>query len=156
MKDGNYRVKFEVTFDTNSSGKLTNLNSKGITDQVRTTSGDTFSRSDSTLKAVPGGAQATNNNDKSLVTRSVGTCAIAEGRLYCWGYGVYGQNGNGTTNSLTTPTAVISPLAGKTVTKVSSSSDGDPANGYNHTCAIADGSLYCWGIGNNGQVGNGT
>jgi prepilin-type N-terminal cleavage/methylation domain-containing protein len=77
-------------------------------------------------------------------------CALASGSAYCWGYGGYGQLGQGYTSS-TVPVAVSTAgvLAGKTVTQISTSTtDYD-------TCAIADGAAYCWGRNHYGQSGNG-
>ncbi len=77
------------------------------------------------------------------------TCAIADGKAYCWGAGTYGRLGNGTTAQSVVPVAVNTSgtLAGKTVSSI--------AAGYEHTCVIADGKPYCWGRGTSGQLGNG-
>lgn len=74
------------------------------------------------------------------------TCALADGRPYCWGFGLQGQLGHGGTldghdaylNSAV-PVAVDTSgvLAGKTIT--------DIATGGNGTCALASGQVYCWG-----------
>ena len=75
-------------------------------------------------------------------------CAVASGALYCWGDGGSYELGNGTQTGLTTPTLVGGALAGKTVTAVYTTRFGDVnVNGSMTatTCAIADGSLYCWG-----------
>lgn len=77
------------------------------------------------------------------------TCAIAGGELYCWGSNNVGQTGQGAgTASFTTPRKVFSDgwLRNKIVTDVST-------NG-SHTCAVAGGKAYCWGMNNNGQTGN--
>jgi len=77
------------------------------------------------------------------------TCAIAGGEAFCWGYGGYSLLGTGSTASSSAPAAVSTSgvLAGKTVTDISGA-------GY-HTCVIADGEPYCWGVGtriNNGYT----
>lgn len=74
------------------------------------------------------------------------TCALADGKPYCWGFGLQGQLGDGGTvdehdafpNSAV-PVAVDTSgvLAGKTIT--------DIATGGNGTCALASGQVYCWG-----------
>lgn len=77
------------------------------------------------------------------------TCAIAEGELHCWGYNNVGQTGQGAGNaSSITPRKVFSDgwLRNKVVTDVSTSGS--------HTCAVADGKAYCWGMNNNGETGN--
>lgn len=78
------------------------------------------------------------------------TCGVAfDDRVYCWGYNQQGQVGNGTLFDTNAPTAVIDSgvLSGLSVSKV--------AAGYRHTCAIANGDVYCWGNNDAGQLGNG-
>lgn len=86
------------------------------------------------------------------------TCAIAsDGWVYCWGRNHYGQLGNGTTDNSPVPVAVnkSAPLGTKTITAISIGS-GDEVNDY-HVCVISSDSLpYCWGLGNYGQLGNGS
>lgn len=78
------------------------------------------------------------------------TCAAADGKAYCWGLNRNGQLGDGTTVNASKPVAVDASgaLGGKRVTAVAAAQD--------HTCAIADGGVYCWGRGGNGQIGDGT
>lgn len=77
------------------------------------------------------------------------TCAVStSGAPYCWGSNSYGQIGDGTTASSAVPVPVSNSgvLAGKTVRKVTT---------YEQTCAIdSDARASCWGLNNNGQVGN--
>ncbi len=76
------------------------------------------------------------------------TCAVASGRAYCWGNGAYGRLGRGSTSSASSPVAVsvTGVLSGRTVSSVSS--------GTSHSCAVADGLAFCWGLGTNGRLGN--
>lgn len=74
------------------------------------------------------------------------TCAVAEGKAYCWGDGGEGKLGDGTQFERTTPTPVGGALAGIHVTHISV--------GDWHTCAIADHRAYCWGRGDNGRLGD--
>lgn len=76
------------------------------------------------------------------------TCAIlTDGNMKCWGFGLYGQLGDGQTQSSQVPVDV--ELDGDKVTNV--------ALGATHTCAIfSDESLRCWGNNAMGQLGNGT
>jgi alpha-tubulin suppressor-like RCC1 family protein len=77
-------------------------------------------------------------------------CALAEGRVYCWGDNAYGQLGTGTQTDANAPVPVNTDgvLNGRTVTKVSV--------GRNYACALADGRLFCWGNNLSGQLGDGT
>ena len=77
------------------------------------------------------------------------TCAVTPGsRAFCWGQGVYGQLGigNGGTELIRWPMAVAGGLSFNRVTA-----------GAGHTCGeTTDRSVYCWGFGGSGQLGNGT
>jgi alpha-tubulin suppressor-like RCC1 family protein len=84
------------------------------------------------------------------------SCAVlASGQVDCWGYNGtpnddldpnrWGQLGNGTTTDSHTPVAVSGIATASTV-----------AAGDDHTCAVLDdGTLRCWGYGQDGQLGNG-
>ena len=76
------------------------------------------------------------------------TCALKQnGRLYCWGYDLDGQLGNGGADSSSTiPVQVAGNATNwRTVTA-----------GYSHTCAVrTNGRLFCWGLDDHGQVGDG-
>ena len=78
------------------------------------------------------------------------TCLImTDGGMWCWGRGDAGQLGNG--GNLVTNLAPV-PVTGFTATdpQVSVLSAG----GF-HTCALrVDGTLWCWGAGGAGQLGN--
>jgi alpha-tubulin suppressor-like RCC1 family protein len=76
------------------------------------------------------------------------SCAILDnGSTKCWGDNYMGQLGDGTYTDRTTPT-----LIGLSRDAVDIS-----ASIGRHTCAILDnGSLYCWGYGTDGQLGDGT
>lgn len=80
----------------------------------------------------------------SVSTGGGHSCGIANGKLFCWGKNTDGQLGVGSSSTLYQPRIVSMPTS-VTFTKVSAGKD--------HTCAIADGSLYCWGRNANGQLG---
>lgn len=82
------------------------------------------------------------------------SCAVSGGQLKCWGANDESQLGDGQTHQscsgLDCSTSAItlgSPIA--TV--------ADVGTGYSHTCAIRpSGQAYCWGLEDNGRLGNGT
>ena len=77
------------------------------------------------------------------------TCILlSNGDIQCWGSNTHGVLGNGAFDYRGSKTAVsVSSLPGKaTVVSV----------GNNHTCAIIDRSVYCWGGNDDGQLGDGT
>ena len=70
-------------------------------------------------------------------------------RVYAWGYGPDGELGNSTTTyAQTTPVAVSLP-AGVTATAIG-------AAGYTGYALGSNGTLYAWGNGADGDLGNGT
>ncbi len=73
-----------------------------------------------------------------------------DGYLYTWGYGLYGANGDGTTNMRMEPKIVIVNGYPVAVSQASA--------GSQHDCAVnSDGTaLLCWGLNNHGQLGDGT
>jgi alpha-tubulin suppressor-like RCC1 family protein len=77
------------------------------------------------------------------------SCGLtADGEAHCWGFGEGGQLGDGLRVSSPVPVRVA------TAQRFRAISHGNAA--YN-TCAIGlDGQGYCWGIGQDGQNGNGT
>ncbi len=80
------------------------------------------------------------------------TCAIADDNLaYCWGANTNGTIGNGTQVDSNVPVAVDTTgvLSGRTIKGLLS--------GDSTICSIADdNNVYCWGLNDKGQLGNGT
>lgn len=87
----------------------------------------------------------------SIAVGTSTTCAIANGQLFCWGLNTNGQLGINSVISQNLPqnvsTVASTPMAGENVTDVSV--------GGGFVCAIADGTLYCWGDNDYGQLGLG-
>ena len=89
---------------------------------------------------------------RTAVSVSIGYlhgCAVLDnGSAMCWGMGSHGQLGHGWTTFATSVPVYVSMPAGSTTQAISS--------GDRSTCAIIDnGSVYCWGMGSNGQLGQG-
>lgn len=91
-----------------------------------------------------------------LTAGSYHACALlSDGRVKCWGYGLYGQLGYGSKgvgSNRATPVFVRNSAGTADLTGVSS-----VAAGYDHTCAIlaADSSVLCWGQSSSGALGSG-
>ena len=97
------------------------------------------------------------NKSRALVQVSTSgwnhTCSVDhDKKAHCWGEGVNGALGNGSTSNKYTPVEIdmSGVLAGKTIKQISV--------GDWNTCAIAsDDRVYCWGYGISfGDLGNGT
>src|SRR5207253_2020346 len=75
------------------------------------------------------------------------SCGVTSGdRAYCWGDGILGQLGDGTTNQRLTPVAVATT---RKLRQVSA--------GGTHTCGATPwGVAFCWGWNFYGQLGDGT
>jgi alpha-tubulin suppressor-like RCC1 family protein len=111
---------------TGSNGRLGNNN---------------ISNQSSPVQTISGG-----NNWKQVSAGYDTTAAIkTDGSLWLWGTGIYGQLGNNSTAERSSPVQTVS---GGTNWKQVSAGNG-------HTAAIkTDGSLWLWGVGLWGQLGN--
>ncbi len=87
---------------------------------------------------------ATNVTEVSMADSH--SCAIASGRVHCWGMNAYGVLGNNDTfgNPLAEPQDIGLSGAGKISTDQYS------------TCAVVSDSAQCWGSNTYGQLGDGT
>ena len=112
-----------------------------------------------------------------ISTGATSACAVVDRAVKCWGDNSYGKLGNDSTSSSTKPVTVVSKAAwvetipastscflwctttpekkvahaatgigGKSVTKISV--------GTNHTCAVANARVFCWGSNEDGQLGD--
>ena len=114
------------------------------------------------ISGVLGNGSSVNQNTPTLVSSlgvgrtavavsagAMHTCAILDnGEVSCWGYGNGGRLGNGVRPDKYTPTLTSTLGSGRTAVAISL--------GFDHTCAVLDdGSASCWGVGSDGQLGNG-
>jgi alpha-tubulin suppressor-like RCC1 family protein len=86
-----------------------------------------------------------------VVAAASHTCALRnDGAVFCWGGNSYGQLGNGGNLATNVDPQLVSGMGpGSGVVSLSA--------GYYSTCAYKkDGSAFCWGFNNYGQLGNGT
>ncbi len=92
----------------------------------------------------------TNSGVTDIATASDSACAIKSGVVYCWGSdnsGQLGIDGNGSSN---VPVKVFDHVAeGFTNTGIT-----DIEAGSEHYCVVKSGSVFCWGYGSEGQLGN--
>lgn len=114
----------------------------------------------------------TNGNPVTYLSGSVYGefhCAVASGKVYCWGRNDLGQLGDGTTTDRYSPVAVTTSggIGSRTAVEVASAgtgpwnsskpaSDPDGASSYNAYAVMSDGTLWAWGANNYGQLGQGT
>ncbi|MCC7003471.1 MAG: Ig-like domain-containing protein [Gemmatimonadaceae bacterium] len=87
---------------------------------------------------------------KMLSAGSMFTCGLTTAdQAYCWGWNANGQLGDGTTDHRSV--SVPQPVAG-------GHTFSTMATGWYHGCGIeiSDGSTWCWGRNNLGQLGDGT
>lgn len=86
------------------------------------------------------------------------TCAIADGKIYCWGINNNGLTGNGSTSGNTTNPTLVSATNTSTTLPSNYTATALSTSGSRSQlmCAVAGGKAYCWGRNNVGSVGDNT
>lgn len=99
-----------------------------------------------TVPTLPAGVTAFT----SIVSSEYSVCGIgSDTQTYCWGYGGYGELGNGLSSDQTVPTPVTMPSGVDSFASIYA--------GKTHMCALdTDGDAYCWGKNEYGRTGVGT
>jgi alpha-tubulin suppressor-like RCC1 family protein len=86
------------------------------------------------------------------VGRSHGCALITDGTMRCWGLNASGQLGDNSTTTRLTAVVVVPVTGGGGLQNIA-----EIAAGHDHTCArLASGSQLCWGLNDQGQLGNNT
>jgi alpha-tubulin suppressor-like RCC1 family protein len=111
------------------------------------------------VQVVGLGGTGTLTGVASLASNGEGFCALlTSSGVDCWGYGPYGQLGNGNfyttgNDGSATPVQVLGLAGTGMLTGVASLTGSTDGNGY---CALlTSGGVDCWGYGLEGQLGNG-
>ncbi len=88
------------------------------------------------------------NSDVTAISAGEYSLALKDGKVYAWGGGDSGQLGNGETADKTAPVKVSDGEMGN-------SSVATISTYYKHSLALKDGTVYTWGSGEFGKLGNG-
>lgn len=94
---------------------------------------------------------------KTVTGQGGSYCALlANSRVYCWGFNDLGQLGDGTMKNKSRPVAVTG-IGGKGIlTGVASVVSDAFGYGSEYCAVLRTGGVDCWGINQDGQLGNGT
>ncbi len=97
---------------------------------------------------VSGGAMGTNEGVTAISAGDSHSLALKDGVVYAWGNGANGRLGNNGTSHQSTPVKVSGGAMGTNegVTAISA--------GNSHSLALKGNTVYAWGLGAQGQLGN--
>jgi hypothetical protein len=105
---------------------------------------------DTTLRRYPTRVLGIANPIKVLARDGNGgtTCVLDGTQVRCWGSNVYGQTGNGTTNSPVQSPSLVTLMGGATPLDNVADFHGGDGPQYANYCALTAGkTLMCWGYG---------
>jgi alpha-tubulin suppressor-like RCC1 family protein len=110
--------------------------------------------------AVPVAAQNgfQNASVSAVMAGQSHTCAIEEQRLFCWGSNSTGALGDGTNTQRSVPVPVLAAngFQNASVSAVATGKFLDAGGNKSNTCALENGTVWCWGRNAFGQLGIGT
>jgi alpha-tubulin suppressor-like RCC1 family protein len=118
-------------------------------DNFRGQLGDgTNTSSSKPVKVSDNGTDFSNSNVTAIAAGKEHTCAIKAESVYCWGHNGQGElNLSPATEFWTVPVAITLDSDPVSVTDIASHSTAS------ETCALGNGSVYCWGRNANGEFG---
>jgi alpha-tubulin suppressor-like RCC1 family protein len=121
------------------------------------TTGDEGSATPVEVKGVGGTGTLTRVTSLFGIEQDTYCGLVTSGRVDCWGYGYYGELGNGifyTTGNegSATPVEVKGVGGTGTLTEVTSIVSGP----YDYCALLTSAAVDCWGYGESGQIGNGS
>lgn len=148
--DGNFDgpVSGTLSIVPAQSSVTVNLKNKALLGSGSKSYSITVSSVEPELASATGTVQVLDTGVPSSLTASyLASCASINGVAKCWGYNAYGElSTTDQPNGHKTPQAVLG-LSGP-VSKI--------VHSVHETCAIVSEALYCWGLNNYGQLGDGT
>lgn len=95
-----------------------------------------------------------NKNVTDISSGTFHTCAVAEKRVYCWGYNQWGQLGNNST-AMHYYLDSYKPVAVDTSGVLKNKDISEVQVGSRHTCTRSGNDIFCWGLRQRGQLGDG-
>ncbi|HEY5512199.1 MAG TPA: chromosome condensation regulator RCC1 [Geomonas sp.] len=137
-----------LVFSNNSSVMAWGYNSHGQLGNSTVAIGATSSTSDFSDKPVRVGSLT---HVTSVAAGNYHSLAVSGGRVWSWGYNVFGQLGVGNTNDASTPVEVLNGTVSffSNATQVA-------AGTYHSLARMTDGTVWAWGDNTYGQLGANT
>jgi alpha-tubulin suppressor-like RCC1 family protein len=139
---------------THSCAVMANTTVKcwGRNDQGQLGDATKTNRSTPVTVVGPGGTGTFTGAASVSVFRDFSCAVKSDGTVWCWGQNDKGQLGTNSTTDSTSPVQVLGAGGAGVLTGVRSM-----ASGEKQSCAVKnDGTVWCWGENNDGQLGDGT